>query len=133
MSYKKFDLDLLDGNQAEDLVASLFGDKTKVEVKWDKEFLRTGNVFIETHAYGRPSGINTTEADYWALVIGSRILFITPADLRYLMQFGQIKRGVGDNNAFDGVLIKGYRLLVQQTGGTNGEAPGVRETETKEA
>jgi len=114
MSYKNFDLDVLDGNQAEDLVACLFDGKTQVEVKWDKEFLRTGNVFIETHAYGRPSGITTTEADYWALVLGSRIIFITPSDLRYLMQFGEVKRGVGDNNGFDGVLIRGYRLLLQQ-------------------
>ena len=62
---KKFDLDLQYGKVREDLVADMLQDK-KIEVKSESGmWQRTGNIAIEYECYGKPSGINATEADYW--------------------------------------------------------------------
>lgn len=42
---------------------------TKYEVKADRNTIRTGNFFIETHnKYGKPSGLMVTESDFYILV-----------------------------------------------------------------
>ena len=45
------------------------GKITKVEVKSDRCTSKTGNLCIEYAYNGNPSGIETTEADYWAYVV----------------------------------------------------------------
>lgn len=63
---KKFDIDLKYGQESEELIKSVFGGEVKVEVKRDDKWpLRTGNVFVEVEYLGEPSGIETTEAEYW--------------------------------------------------------------------
>lgn len=38
----------------------------KIEVKTEKNiWQKSGNIAIEFESYGKPSGINVTEADYW--------------------------------------------------------------------
>ena len=62
---KKFDLDLAYGKVREQRVADMLTDK-KVEVKSERDmWVRTGNIAVEYESYGKPSGIATTEADYW--------------------------------------------------------------------
>jgi len=62
---KKFDLDLEYGKVREKLVADMLQDK-KIEVKSERDvWQRTGNIAIEYESYGKPSGINATESDYW--------------------------------------------------------------------
>jgi len=62
---KKFDMDLKYGKVREKLVADMLQDK-KIEVKSERDvWQRTGNIAIEYQSYGKPSGIQTTEADYW--------------------------------------------------------------------
>ena len=62
---KKFDIDLAYGKVREDLVKEMLQDK-KIEVKSERDvWKRTGNIAIEYQCYGKPSGINATEADYW--------------------------------------------------------------------
>ncbi len=41
--------------------------KTKYEVKVDRMAYNTGNIVIEYECKNKPSGINTTTADYWAI------------------------------------------------------------------
>ena len=62
----KFDIDLAYGLGVENkLLEALKGDK--IEVKAERaHWQRTGNIAIETFSRGKPSGINVTEADYWA-------------------------------------------------------------------
>lgn len=69
LARKGFDIDLREGFEAENLVRSLLGDKAKLEVKWDHKTLCTGNVFIEYSSPSGPSGIATTESDWWVTVI----------------------------------------------------------------
>ena len=62
---KKFDLDLQYGQVREDIVSDMLQNK-KIEVKSERGmWMDTGNICIEYQCYGRPSGITTTEADYW--------------------------------------------------------------------
>ena len=62
---KKFDIDLQYGKVREKNVASMLQDK-KIEVKSERDmWQRTGNIAIEYQSYGKPSGINATDSDYW--------------------------------------------------------------------
>jgi hypothetical protein len=108
-----FDLDLQDGQWAEELCRGLLNGSRRVEVKRDFRAPSTGNVFVETRCRGRPSGISTTEAEYWAFTIGRRVLFIPTDELRALLPFGEKARG-GDGGASDGVLLRLTRLVGQQ-------------------
>ncbi len=89
-----------------------------VEVKSDQQCSRgyeSGNVFVEyrqdpegTGLY-RPSGISTTQADYWAEEFDDDCWVVTPVErIRYLLKHwhgrGRRRYG-GDNDRFKGVLI----------------------------
>jgi hypothetical protein len=91
MSYSKFKKDLQTGHFYEkkcleyldydsvkhmegyfkeyDLIITKDGKETKIEVKSDKQGSRTGNLAIEYECNNKPSGITTTEADYWIYFI----------------------------------------------------------------
>ena len=61
----KFDVDLAFGNIREERVADIFENK-KIEVKTERGiWTRSGNIAIEIEWNGKPSGIMTTQADYW--------------------------------------------------------------------
>lgn len=85
----KWDIDLAFGEEGERQVAEMLGLKaSKLEVKRDALFHRTGNVYIEVSqdpgARGsyKPSGIHVTEADYWVFVCGEAVTFIPTQVLR---------------------------------------------------
>ena len=62
---KKFDIDLQYGKVREKQVAEMLQDK-KIEVKSERKvWQKTGNIAIEFESYGKASGINSTESDYW--------------------------------------------------------------------
>ena len=72
---KKFDLDLKYGQVREKIVANMLQDK-KIEVKSERGmWLKTGNIAIEYESYGKPSGINATDSDYWFhnLCVGDQV------------------------------------------------------------
>jgi hypothetical protein len=64
-----FDLDLQDGQWAEELCRSLLNGSRRIEVKRDFRAVATGNVFIETRCRGRPSGISTPDLP-WLRIFG---------------------------------------------------------------
>ena len=62
---KKFDLDLQYGEVREDKIADMLTNK-KIEVKSERDlWQKTGNICIEYKSWGKPSGIDATESDYW--------------------------------------------------------------------
>lgn len=79
-----FDLDLRHGKAIERTVAAFIDGFTNgtVEVKSDRLAVETGNVYIEDECKRRDgwqsSGIVTTKADYWALVIGECVVLGIP-------------------------------------------------------
>ena len=65
-----FRYDLKIGQGAENFLGKLLeGDN--IEVKMDRIAHKTGRIFVEYESRGKPSGISTTEADYWCSIIGS--------------------------------------------------------------
>ena len=94
---------------------------TKYEVKADRMTKTTGNIAIEYECMGRPSGITTTEADYYAYFIiknNANVfdLYIIPTiKIRELIEEKKYKRSLlgGDFNRsrmylFDITLFSDY-------------------------
>lgn len=62
---KKFDIDLAYGQMHESRILDMLEGK-KLEVKTERGmWSKTGNIAIEFESWGKPSGIESTEADYW--------------------------------------------------------------------
>lgn len=68
-------MDLKHGQVAEGSVASVLMS-LKVEVKNDKQALNTGNLCIEYKQDSGPSGIEVTEATWWAFKLSEEIILI---------------------------------------------------------
>lgn len=101
-----FTHDLNFGESGEDWVNEIFAKGKKVEVKTDRMTHKTGNVFIEYESRGKPSGIATTDADYWVYKIdevGFAIIFeveILKAKLRKYYT--------------DGMYLKKVEIMIRQ-------------------
>ena len=115
---KKFDIDLEYGKVREQQVADMLQDK-KIEVKSERDvWQKTGNIAIEYESYGKPSGINATESDYWFhnLCIGDEtfatLVFDTTSLKRIISNLDK-KRSVsgGDNNASRMYLLNLQKLF----------------------
>jgi hypothetical protein len=70
----RFDINLLEGKISEN---ELFNILQTVEVKKDFKTHQTGNIAVEYESRGKPSGIVTTEAKWWAFVLVNKNLEIT--------------------------------------------------------
>ena len=115
---KKFDIDLEYGKVREQLVADMLQDK-KIEVKSERDiWQKTGNIAIEYESYGKPSGINATESDYWFhnLCIGddvfATVVFKTK-NLKRIINNLDYKRSVagGEHNASKMYLLNLKKLF----------------------
>ena len=115
---KKFDIDLSYGKVREQQVADMLTDK-KIEVKSERGmWMKTGNIAIEYESYGKPSGIEATEADYWFhnLCIGDEtfatLVFDVPS-LKRIINNLDYKKSVsgGDNNASRMYLLNLQKLF----------------------
>ena len=125
----KYDLEL--GQLGEMLIGKLLSSRT-IEVKFDFGCYRTENFYIEYQSRNKPSGIATTQADYWMLIAASEygqrlkqyqeaiqkedILYavlIETERLKHLCRTRPFRKGVkgGDNNTSLGILIKAKDLL----------------------
>ena len=115
---KKFDIDLEYGQVREQLVADMLQDK-KIEVKSERDmWQRTGNIAIEYQSYGKPSGIDATESDYWFhnLCVGEDTfctLVFNTESLKKIIGNLDYKRSVsgGDNNASRMYLLNLQKLF----------------------
>lgn len=117
-----FKYDLAIGKLGEGILSELISD-SKIEVKTDLQYHKTGNFYIEYESRGKPSGISTSEADYWAL-IGTNsselkkenvcfFIIIELDRLKKLCKSRYFRKRVkgGDSDTSIGLLIKGTDLL----------------------
>ena len=119
---KKFDIDLEYGQVREQLVADMLQDK-KIEVKSERDlWQRTGNIAIEYESYGKPSGIDATESDYWFhnLCVGDDIyatLVFETKQLKKILEVIPSKKSVsgGDHNASRMWLLPLRNLFTEKT------------------
>lgn len=83
-----FDIDYAVGRQGElyvaDIADAISAGDGSIEVKTDERALQTKRIYVEYEClrFGKwePSGIKTTRATFWAFVIGSDTVIITPTN-----------------------------------------------------
>lgn len=114
-----FRYDLKQGMWYEKQLAMILGNK-KIEVKTDFQAYRTGNVFIEYASRGKPSGIATTQSEWYALILVNkdeeveRIILMETTKLWGIVLRNLRTRGYkkgGDNDTSRGVLVKVNELV----------------------
>lgn len=106
--------DLEVGQLSEKFLADLLENRT-IEVKRDFLAAKTGNVFVEYESRGRPSGIATSTADYWAFVLDDERIIMIPRGLLKVMareafEADRLATG-GDSNTSRGVLVRVRELV----------------------
>ena len=75
------------------------------EVKWDKAAMRTGNIYVETACYDKPSGISTVNAATWWFYRIGESLYVINIDHLRMMALPSFGAAGGDDSASRGVLI----------------------------
>jgi hypothetical protein len=118
MSRSDFDLDYGYGLQGENLVDALLRGANTVEVKRDRRWWDTGNIFIETECYFQTSqsweqsGLSVTRAEYWAFVLESGVILVPTNHVKYAVKiFGRAITCDIEPNRSKGYLIKAEDLL----------------------
>jgi len=112
-----FDLDFRFGQQGEQSVANMLSIET-VEVKTDRRWKDTGNVYIETYFYSTAkedwvhSGINITKATHWAFKLEDAVLLVeTPKLISAIREYGVPISTPIQPNPSKGFLIKPENIL----------------------
>ncbi len=122
-----FKHDLEVGQLAEKNLADIFSNST-IEVKMDFMAYKTGNFYVEYKSFKKPSGIATSEADFWCIYImtekGKRLqknpklklekddvqttILLSSDRLKHLCRTKNFRKNVigGDLDASVGLLIK---------------------------
>jgi hypothetical protein len=81
MKDSNWDLDYRDGLVGESRIADLLHMDT-VEVKTDRRWVETGNLYIETECFyqsdqeWKPSGVRASKATHWGFVLEDSVLII---------------------------------------------------------
>lgn len=109
-----FDLDFSFGREGELLVEQLLTNGKTVEVKRDRKWHVTGNIYIEVECWyvasqsWEASGLMVTKADYWAFVLEKGVVMVPTDHVHYAIQkFGrQITCEIPPNRS------KGYLITV---------------------
>jgi hypothetical protein len=119
MSRSDFDLDYGYGLQGENLVDALLRGANTVEVKRDRRWWDTGNIYIETECYFQTSqsweqsGLSVTRAEYWAFVLESGVVLVPTNHVKYAVKiFGRAITCDIEPNRSKGYLIKAEDLLI---------------------
>ena len=91
-----FDLDFSYGQAGENLVEELLTQGKTIEVKRDRKWHSTGNVYVEVECWymrtesWEPSGVMVTKAEYWAFVLEKGVLMIPTDHVLYAIKnFGR--------------------------------------------
>ncbi len=115
---KKLDMDLSVGQQWEKYIDEMFSGAKTCEVKTERDrWAQTGNICIESQSYGKPSGIEATEADMWVhnLTVNNELIcsLVFPVDKLKEILPKLPKKSVmgGDNNASKLQLVNLVKLM----------------------
>ncbi len=89
----------------------------EVEVKCDLRTAETGNVAIETHHRGQPSGIMTSKAAWWVITVGNEALLVRLDDLQRFVLAGKFREvQAGDGKASTVLLVPWEKLKAMRGG-----------------
>lgn len=116
---KKFDISLSKADKFEQEFCQLFSEK-KIELKTECDWWqKTGNICIELSDSGKPSGITSTEADYWAheLRDGETTVcyMVFPVEIlkKIVDKSGKKRNGIGDGGRIEAVLLPIKKVFEQ--------------------
>lgn len=114
-----FDLDFSYGKGGENLVEQLLTQGKTVEVKRDRKWWSTNNVYIEVECWylssqsWEPSGLSVTKAEYWAFVLEKGVVMIPTDHVNYAVKkFGREITCEIPPNRSKGFLITVEDLLI---------------------
>lgn len=112
---RNFDIDMEYGRRGENTLLDILETK-RIEVKTDRIAHVTGNIAVEYRFRGRPSGISTTEADYWAFLLYdmTTIIMVPTEKLKGIARDRYKKDEItlgGDDNASEMILIPIEELI----------------------
>jgi hypothetical protein len=111
-----FDIDLDFGKIYEQKVKDIFEGKGGIEVKTERgAWKKTGNIAIEIRYKGNPSGLSTTNADWWVHILSNN----GDIDTALMFKVNKLKKKIsklvsrkeahivmgGDNNKSEIVLV----------------------------
>lgn len=110
-----FDLDFGYGQAGEKLVEELLTEGKTIEVKRDRKWWSTNNLYIEVECWYQrsqswePSGVRVSKAEYWAFVLERGVLMVPVGHVLYAIQkFGrEITCEIPPNRS------KGYLITVE--------------------
>ena len=112
-----WDIDFRDGVVGEDTVANLLRMET-IEVKTDRRWIDTGNLFIEESCFYQgsgqwePSGLSVSKATHWAFVIEGSVIIVTKEHLmNVVMDYGRPIENKQPPNQSKGHLITPEQLI----------------------
>lgn len=113
--FSDFDLDFSHGLTGENLVSDLLTGGLTVEVKTDRKWKNTNNLYIETECWyngagqWKPSGLSVTKAAYWAFVLekGTVIIPTNTVKMACALHGRPISCFIEPNNS------KGYLITVE--------------------
>ena len=92
VNLSSFDLDFGYGKGGENLVEELLTKGKTVEVKRDRKWNITNNLYVEVECWYQrsqswePSGLMASEADYWAFVLEHGVLMVPRSHVHYALR-----------------------------------------------
>jgi hypothetical protein len=117
MKDSNWDLDLRDGEAGESKLADLLRIDT-IEVKTDRRWKDTGNLFIEESCFYQgsgqwePSGLSVSKATHWAFIIEGNVIIVTREHLmNVVMDYGRPIENKQPPNQSKGHLITPEQLI----------------------
>ena len=112
--FSDFDLDFSYGQEGERLVNDILTGGLTVEVKRDRRWVETGNIYVETAFYSRStynwveSGLMKTKADRWAFILEDLVIIVKTDDLKKAID----KYGRPISNKIEPNPSKGFLITV---------------------
>lgn len=117
MKNSDWDIDLRDGQAGESKLANLLRMET-IEVKTDRRWKDTGNLYIEESCFYQgsgqwePSGLSVSKATHWAFVIENNVIIVPREHLINVVEdYGKPVENKQPPNQSKGYLITPMQLI----------------------
>jgi len=117
MKNSDWDIDLRDGKLGESKISRLLHIET-IEVKTDRRWIETGNLFIEESCFYQgsgqwePSGLSVSKATHWAFIMEDNVIIVPKEHLmNVVMDYGKPIENKQPPNQSKGHLITPEQLI----------------------
>lgn len=122
MKQSDWDIDLRDGQAGENQIRELLKIET-IEVKTDRKWSKTGNLYIEIYCFYQKtqswekSGLAASKASHWAFPLGDVTIIVTrEALIKAVQEYGTKIECKIEPNPSRGYLIRPEQILASARG-----------------